>query len=225
MRQNKIINENEISWDIDIDQVKKIQKWANKFPKILKQEIEEMNEFFPRWLFTISNMNGKIITCSRCGNTIVPFDEKIACISCGLEFKNYKDAKLSWVGQIPILISERKKVLTKLRKKENSSFPLVTLKDGNIYCLVPITIVYPDNFPNEQPYCYYLPEFIETIKVSQNFGIHLLGGYRMCLFGYDEWNSITVREVIQQRVINHIMSIIKIADGIDPNTAFIGKTI
>ena len=84
MKNSKIVQGKEVSWEIDFLASANVQKWLNKFPHIFLKEVEEMAKFFPRWLLTIAKNDGTIITCTHCGNTLVPTKGKIICIACNL---------------------------------------------------------------------------------------------------------------------------------------------
>jgi hypothetical protein len=222
MQQSKIVNNHEVFWDVDLNAAAGIQKWLKKFPLVFTKDVNEMKKFFPRWLLTISKADGTIICCEYCNNTLVPTHGEIICVACQRKIKVKGTVRLAWTGHLPTLVSGRDKFLRKSGEIPDPAFPLVEL-NGNIYLLVPVVIVYPVNGPLEEPHCYYTQQFIQFLYKFNGSYIHLLGGGRMCLFAYDQWNSITIREVIQQRVVNHLISIIKIADGMDPQKAFIGK--
>lgn len=221
MKNSKIVLGKEIFWDIDLKASASVQKWVNKFPERFVAEVEEMEQFFPRWFLTVAKEEGSLISCSNCGNTLVPFKNQIVCIACKEKTKLKNKANLAWVGHLPILVSGRKNLLTKLKNINNHLVPLVEL-DEQKYLLVPITIVYPEKWPLEQPNCYYHKEFFEVIgKPTNSYYLHLLAGNKMCLFHYNEWDQISVCKALKQRVVNHLLSTIKIADGITPNEAFI----
>lgn len=223
MRQSKIVFNKELFWEIDTNSAERIQKWVKRLPRIFQREISEMNEFFPRWILTVSKQDGTIITCDNCDNTIIPVNKILTCVACDRTCKKMDKINLAWIGHLPTLVSGRKNVLKKLLNNRNPEYPLVEV-DNKFYWLVPLVIVYPDKFPAEEAQCFYKPEFFKILGTPPNSHYnHILGQNRMCLFKYNEWNSISVREILQQRVVNHLISTIKIADGVPYHEAFLAQ--
>jgi hypothetical protein len=52
---------------------------------------------------------------------------------------------------------------------------------------------------------------------------HLISNGQACIYGYSEWQAQPIHSVLQQRLVNHAASLLKIMAGISPDTAFIGK--
>ncbi len=223
MHHSKMLNNREIFWEVDINAAIKVQKWVQKFPQIFNRELDEMKTHFPRWILTVTDSDGKLKNCPQCNNTLVLTQGKIVCINCQSILKKFNNLHLAWTGLIPTPISGRENLQTRLNKINEQPFPVVEL-DNIYYLLTPVVVMYTNKFPVEEPYCYYTSEFMKVLGTPKNGSyIHLLSGNRMCLFGYGEWNSLSVRQVIQQRVLNHLISTIKIADGMPAHKAFIGK--
>jgi hypothetical protein len=222
MQQSKMVSNREIFWDVDINAAARVQKWVKQFPGVFNREINEMKTFFPRWFLTVAKNDGTIVNCPYCNNTLAPKDGETGCVACHRKLKTKEKLHLAWTGHLPTLVSGREKFLRKIGQEPDPAFPIIEL-NKNLYLLVPVVIVYPQKWPVEEAFCYYTPQFIRFLNRFGGSYIHLIGGGRMCLFGYGQWNSITVREVIQQRVVNHLISMIKIADGMSPQEAFIGS--
>jgi hypothetical protein len=128
-----------------------------------------------------------------------------------------------WVGQLPVLarpddaFTERRKVLAA------GGFAETTV-GGLVYLLVPLVVVYPAEWPSLEPGVYYAPNWLSAIGLPQaNGSYHLVGGGRACLFGYNQWRPMSVAAVLQQRVVNHAVSLFKIVAGMEPHEAFIGR--
>ena len=48
-------------------------------------------------------------------------------------------------------------------------------------------------------------------------------GRALCLYAGGQWRSVTMRVVLQQRVVNHLASTLKIGEGLAPVAAFAGN--
>ena len=127
-----------------------------------------------------------------------------------------------WVGQLPVLARPKPRLRTRRAALQAAGFG-ETEVGGLVYLLVPLAVVYPAEWPSVEPGVYYAPKWLTTLGCRANGSYHLVGGGRACLFGWGQWRPMSVAAVLQQRVVNHVVSLLKIAAGMAPDKAFIGR--
>jgi hypothetical protein len=92
------------------------------------------------------------------------------------------------------------------------------------YLLVPLLISYPHEWPNLPPTVSYVKLWLQTLGLPLASATHhLVGNGQACLYAYAEWQASSIAAVLQQRVANHLHSLLKIAAGIAPERAFLGR--
>jgi hypothetical protein len=95
---------------------------------------------------------------------------------------------------------------------------------GLVYVLVPLAVTYPVEWPLLEPSVNYAPRWLTTLALPLADGrYHIIGGGRACLFSWNQWRPMSVAAVLQQRVVNHVVSLLKIAAGISLDKAFLGR--
>jgi hypothetical protein len=52
---------------------------------------------------------------------------------------------------------------------------------------------------------------------------HLLDRGKACIFSWGQWHAMPIHALLQQRMVNHALSLFKIAAGQTPEQAFIGR--
>src|SRR5262249_8614234 len=92
------------------------------------------------------------------------------------------------------------------------------------YLLVPMTIGYPQEWPNIEPVVRYSGRWLDAAGLPRGGSAHhLIDRGRACLFSWGQWHAMPIHEVLQQRVVNHLLSLFKIMAGQFPRQAFIGR--
>jgi hypothetical protein len=130
---------------------------------------------------------------------------------------------LMWVGQLPVLARPDAAFGARRVALQQAGFGETEI-GGLVYLLVPLAVVYPGEWPSVEPAVHYAPAWLAALGMPLGNGsYHLVGNGRACLFGWGQWRSMSVAAVLQQRVVNHVVSLLKIAAGMAPDKAFIGR--
>lgn len=212
-----------VRWELNLDAAARAQRWSRDNPTLLYEEAAEMAQFFPYWFLTVAREE-KPLLCESCGDSLVWKPQGLACAACDRVIKgNVRQEKLNlaWMGHLPAPIPSKGKLLKRLEKQPNPSAPLVKVGEQN-YLLVPLLACYPENWPQMAPILRYDRGFLDWLGIkTSGHTTHLVGadGATMCL--YAGWRAITLRIVLQQRVVNHVVSLLKIAQGVSPSAAFL----
>jgi hypothetical protein len=206
------------SWVVDEAAAVQVMNWVRREPKVWRADLEAMATHFPHWALVAGN-GSQPVRC-LCGAPLAPQDGGLRCILCG---KVGEANALLWVGQLPVLARAEATFSTKRAALQTAGFG-ETEVGGLVYLLAPLVVVYPAEWPSVEPWVYYAPKWLETLGLPlANGAYHLVGGGRACLFGWNQWRPMTIAAVLQQRVVNHVVSLLKIAAGMPPQTAFIGR--
>jgi hypothetical protein len=128
-----------------------------------------------------------------------------------------------WVGQLPVLARPEASFIARRAALRAAGYG-ETEVGGLVYLLVPLAVFYPTEWPSLEPGVYYALEWLAALGLPLADGrLHLIGRGRACLFGWGQWRPMSVAAVLQQRVVNHVVSLLKIAAGMQPEDAFIGR--
>jgi hypothetical protein len=65
--------------------------------------------------------------------------------------------------------------------------------------------------------------WLDALGLPRGSAAHHLVGGQACLYAYGQWQATPIHAVLQQRVVNHLASLLKIAAGQRPERAFIGR--
>ena len=131
---------------------------------------------------------------------------------------------LFWLGQLPVLARSDAEFEARRERLGAAGYDEVQV-GGLSYLLVPIVVYYPREWPNDEPSVCYAQRWLRALGLPQaDASYHLLARGRACLFAWGQWTYMPIHEVIQQRVVNHAVSLLKIVAGQSPNQAFIGRT-
>jgi hypothetical protein len=192
--------------------------WVRREPEAWRADLEAMAMHFPHW--TLVGGRGTQPSRCACGGPLVPTAGSLRCALCG---KVGRGDALMWVGHLPVLarpepsFGARRAALTRAGFAE-------TEVGGLVYLLVPLVMAYPSEWPSVEPHVVYAPRWLAALDLpTANGAYHLVGGGRACLFGWGQWRPMSVAAVLQQRVVNHVVSLLKVAAGMTPDKAFIGR--
>ena len=217
--QHMTIGVQEKRWLVDCQAASKIMSWIKRTPQALIADVEGMQTYFPHWIL-VASRNQKPLYCDRCQQFYVPTDGATRCLQCR---QTVKAAELMWLGHIPVLARPEvafAKRQAALREKE---YDEVSLNDET-YLLVPLTVSYPQEWPNTEPIVRYGKTWLKTLGIPNNSSRHhLISHGRACIFAWGQWQAMPIHAVLQQRMVNHIMSLFKTAAGQSPEAAFIGR--
>jgi hypothetical protein len=178
-----------------------------------------MAEYFPHWILAGSN-GGRLARCSRCAALCVPSDGALRCVCCA---EAGQADGLLWLGHIPTLARPESEFARRQRALLEAGFAQVEA-GGAVYLLGPLTVLYPAEWPNVKPVMRYAARWLDALGLPRNSSAHhLVNNGRACIFAWGQWRAMPVHAVLQQRVVNHIASLLKIAAGQSPSQAFIGR--
>lgn len=214
------------SWQVDVHALERLQEnsWIEEFPQLLQKDLAEMSSSFPHWFLALGK-NAEFVVCANDQEYIVAKKGGWHCLKCDQPYSGViKNLSLIWTGMLPVQITGANKVENHVRKKiQNETIRIPFLDNGKaLYLMVPIKIVYPNNWPNYAPSSFYISvEFFRSIGVSApgaSHANHMKGSLEMCLFS--SWHHMSIREVIQNRIIPHALAQVKIANDERPKKWF-----
>lgn len=214
------MNQTRVADTLNLAAMGKMQNWAARNPRLLAQEVAEMGEHFPHWEAAVYHGDG-LLTC-ECGSALTfrgARDGGPRCTGCGgtrLVEAGMK-AQLAWVGYLPTLLSSR--VAWTVQARLHPSHELITVS-GKQWLLAPALLRYPEDWPDTAPIVQYHPHLLALLGLSSGANVHTIGD-TLCLYD-GHWRAVTARVVIQQRVVNHLAALVRIADGTPSEDAFIG---
>jgi len=208
-----------LRWRVDPGAIAQTMRWAARHPETLADDLDGMATYFPHWLL-IGSQAGRSVHCSACGMPGVPTDGAIHCPAC---HTCLSADGLVWVGHLPALAHPESRFLQKQEALRVAGFDEIHV-DGLDYLLVPLSVAYPSEWPNVEPIVRYAPRWLDAAGLPRASGAHhLIGNGQACLFAWGQWQAQPIHSVLQQRVVNHVASLLKIVTGVSPNKAFIGR--
>ena len=213
------INSTEINWPVDISALAGMLPVISQHPGVVQNDVESMHCFFPHWILAGTKQE-KITKCRSCKVAAVPTAGAIRCPVCSVPV----DADgAAWLGHIPALMPTDESFAQYRYTLAAAGFQEVETC-GQVYLLVPLRLLYPHEWPNVQAAVQYAPGWLQALGLPlANASYHLIGRGQACLFAWGQWKAMSVGELLQQRVINHVHSLLKIASGQSAEQAFIGR--
>lgn len=182
-----------------------------------------MARHFPHWLLALGR-GGDLLLCPHCGELLIFASGAVRCVACATPATPAPADHLVWTGHLPALVRPAPALERRLPALAAAGYPTISAGDGR-YLLVPLTVSYPDQWPHTEPAVRYPARFLQLIgaPAGPSGAYHLFDAGRACLFAGGQWRGVTVRVVLQQRMVNHLASLLKIAAGAPPAEAFIGR--
>jgi hypothetical protein len=216
--QSLFYRKQQLAWQIDPQAVGALLPWAKRKPHILNEDINGMARYFPHWLL-VGSAAGQPTYCPSCALTAVPTQDAIRCPKCSQPI----DADgICWIGQIPALVRPESRFTERLSHWAAAGYAPIPIGQQS-FLLIPLQVHYPAEWPNTEPAVRYLPGWLEAADLPSYAAYHLIGSGQACLYSYGEWHAQPVHSVLQQRVVNHIASLLKIVAGVPAREAFIGN--
>ena len=208
----------DVHWPVDLAAAGRVSAWARENPALLAQEVSEMAAYFPRWVLTAGD--GTVVhRCTRCQDVLVFREGKLGCVRCG---RAGKGSHLAWMGHLPLPVDGLPRALARITGQPQPGFPLVRVGGARLW-LVPVVAFHPADWPRSEPILRYDRALFTILGIYANATNHIIDHTRMCLYAWNQWRAVTMRVVLQQRVVNHLASLLKVADGQPAATAFAGK--
>lgn len=210
-------------WEVDFSPLVGIQgnEWIEEYPQLLQRDLQEMQQAFPHWFLVAGNANTPA-SCAIDRDFIIPSNGALRCVKCLNEHEKAATS-IIWIGMLPVQITGAKKLETRIRSligRREMTIPYID-RGGIFYILPMAKIVYPTNWPNSQPEAHYMPGFFETLDLSiggASHAHHMVSSSKMCLFS--SWHQMSIRDVLQNRVLPHALAQVKIANGERPQRWF-----
>ena len=217
-----VVDGAEREWRVDPLAAAAVAPWAARAPEVLAQDLSGMAQYFPHWFLT-GNAHGQPARCARraCqGAPLVPTEGALRCVRC----REVGEANgLLWLGHLPSLARPERAFQRRRKALRRAGFPEVTTGEAT-FLLVPLMIIYPSEWPNVQPVVRYARRWLDVLNLPPSSGAHhLIQGGRACIFSWGQWTAMPVHVVLQQRMVNHVASLLKVAAGQRPRQAFIGR--
>jgi hypothetical protein len=208
-----------IRWPLDLEAAAGVMRWAKRRPEALTADLEGMGRYFPSWML-IGASGGRTASCAICHMPCVPTDNAIRCPLCGAQAQ--ADG-LIWVGLLPALARPEEVFQLRRLALRDAGFDEVATANGD-YLLIPLSVSYPAEWPNVEPSVRYAPRWLTAAGLpTASAAYHLIGNGQACIYAYHQWQAAPVHTVLQQRMVNHAASLLKIAAGQSPQQAFIGR--
>ena len=210
--------EREVVWDIDMSVLAETQRWAGDSARV-ERELGAMAEMYPSWVLT-NAVGAQLAEREQRADIAVPTGDAWRWASDGSLIANMNpENALMWEGLLPAPLGG----LNRTRKKLSGQYPVEEIR-GQAWTAVPVRVLYSSNFPRAVPDVSYSETWLRALQIASSANQHLYGGGRLCLFYPGQWKvRYTVADVLSQRVINHVYSMLKIANGMSPANAFIGR--
>jgi hypothetical protein len=209
----------ERAWLVDISAAAHVAPWIARAPDIWRADLAGMAEYFPHWLL-VGGTAGQPLRCQHCAAFHVPTDGAFRCPGCGALAR--ADGLL-WVGHLPALARAEPAFARHRAALQAAGFVEATA-GGTAYLLVPLVVAYPPEWPNVEPIVRYVRRWLGALGLPRaSASHHLIGAGQACLFAWGQWSAMPIHAVLQQRVVNHVASLLKIAAGQPPARAFIGR--
>jgi hypothetical protein len=209
----------ERTWPVDPGAAAAAAPWAGRAPGALAADLTGMAEYFPHWVLA-GKTGERPLICRDCEAPHVPTSGALRCAGCGRESR--ADG-LIWIGHLPALARPERAFVRRQAAARQAGFAEVTVGTAT-YLLVPLAIAYPDEWPNVEPAVRYAGRWLDALGLPRYSGAHhLVGNGQACIFSWGQWSPMPIHAVLQQRIVNHLVSLLKIAAGQSPQQAFIGR--
>jgi hypothetical protein len=209
----------ELAWQPDAAGAARAMPWAGRRADALLADLRSMADYFPHWVL-VATLGGRAATCAACAAPGVPADGAVRCPGCWAPL----DADgLRWVGHLPALSRPEPRFRARADALRAGGFEDVAVGERR-YLLIPLSATYPAEWPNVEPAIRYAARWLDLAGLPRaSAGHHLVGVGQACLYAWGEWQAQTIASVLQQRVVNHAASLLKIVAGAAPAAAFIGR--
>lgn len=219
IHQQTIIDERTYHWTVDQVAATTVGDWIARNPGIFAADLSGMAEYFPHWLLS-GAANGVPGVCQRCAGPGVPACGAIRCVVCS---NPVAADGLIWTGHLPVLARPEKSFVKRQAALERAGFAQVEA-GGSVYLLVPLAVLYPQEWPNVEPVVRYSGRWLDAAGLPRaSAAHHLIERGRACIFAWGQWQAMAIHEVLQQRMVNHATSLFKVMAGLSPTQAFIGR--
>ncbi len=226
MRQQKRLPDGRLaSWRVDRQSLASVAPWVAEAPERLDAELAELEQHFPTWLVTVGKLSRDAgwpyawdVPCAQCGELLVP-DQGIRCCACRRP-EPRDDLLVGFAGRLPTLATGRP-VLRRVREraeelrsqgqgaKADALGAYFLEVGGQSYFAPPVWVFCPSSFPHGEPFVMVRPQYFRTLGIPAD---HVYPSTRWRLCNYAHWHEVSVRTVLQQRVVPRIYLDLMVAD-------------
>jgi hypothetical protein len=209
----------ERAWEVDSAAAASIAPWVARAPEVFAADVAGMAQYFPNWLLA-GESGGRPLVCQACQAPHVPTAGAIRCAGCG---RVGRANGLIWLGHLPALARTEPAFVRRLAELRRAGFAEAVAGNAT-YLLAPIAVAYPAEWPNIEPAVRYAGRWLDALGLPRSSAAHhLIANGQACIFAWGQWSAMPIHAVLQQRVVNHLASLLKIAAGQPPQQAFIGR--
>jgi len=218
-------------WVLDADAVAARIPWVSGHPERFERESREMAEHFPTWVLALGRVGasdywdtGALIHHRQCGAPWV-FDVGVRCADCRTPIPPEQEPPegerlIAFAGRVPAAIAGRP-WLDKVRLR------LAALKEagddaghrrlrawfikaeGNPFFAPPIFAFFPYNWAQTDPLTMVEPDYFDVLGLPP---AHTYPGTHHRLCNYAHWRDVTLRTVLQQRIVPRVLIDVMLAD-------------
>ena len=205
------------------------------------EDMQQHFPYFYLTVSTDTKIRQDGIFCPQCGDLItVAEGAGLSCICCSALYNFPREALLGWIGRIPSLIGHTvrgefgksgnvrgrpflKKVHSRLRRMDDQSSDWLRsqfmTREDKIYFAPNVFAFYPNNWPRSGPRVLVAKEYFDEVLFTGSRHTHSdfhaysdMGGnfLQLCIFG--TWHQMTMRSVLQQRIVTKIIIDLMVAD-------------
>ena len=190
-----------------------------------------MSEHFPTWVLALGRVGasdywdtGALLHHRPCGAPWV-FDVGVRCADCRqplpeAEQPSPEELLIAFIGRIPAALGGRpwlEKVRSRLavlkeagrneaRARLRSWFIKV---DGNPFFAPPVFAFFPYNWAQTDPLTMVEPDYFDVLGLPPS---HTYPGTHHRLCNYAHWRDVTLRTVLQQRIVPRVLIDVMLAD-------------
>lgn len=213
------------TWIVDRDTLQRCAPWAAEQPARLERELAELSEHFPTWLVTFGQLHehagwpwASLLACRRCGDLLVP-DRGVRCVACG-EAADPGQRLIGFAGRLPALATGRGFHAAALRRaaawRAAGEAAAAAAAEGcflqvqeSTFFAPPVWVFCPASFPHGEPMVMVRADYFDVLGIPAD---HVYPGTRWRLCNYASWPGVTVRTVLQQRIVPRIYLDMMVAD-------------
>jgi hypothetical protein len=213
------------SWTVHRETLLQVAPWAAERPDILDRELSELIEHFPTWIVTFGRLNegggwphASLAPCPVCHELLIP-DRGVRCAACG-RIEQPDRLLIGFAGRLPTLATGRPflsglqgrvaALRSSGRVAEARSMEACFLQvRQETFFAPPIWVHCPSSFPHGEPMVMVRPDYFEVLGIPPEH-IYPSTSWRLC--NYVHWTGVSVRTVLQQRIVPRIYLDLMIAD-------------
>jgi len=146
-------------------------------------------------------------------------DQGLLCVGCRRPFDG-EQALVGFAGRLPALATRRPALasLSERAGRERGRGEQARAARWEAYILSvgqqryfapPVWVFCPSSFPRAEPFVMVRPEYFDVLGIPPD---HIYPGPRWRLCNYAQWHDVSVRTVLQQRIVPRVYLDLMVAD-------------